>query len=70
MSVLACNRKGCNNIMCDRLSSEYGYLCYDCFHELVNLGVSANIELFMASKPVNIDASYAYYNEIFNKQGE
>lgn len=35
MGVLACNRKGCRNIMCDRYSSRYGYICNECFAELV-----------------------------------
>jgi len=34
MSVLECSRKGCNSIMCDRLSHTYGYLCAECFEEL------------------------------------
>lgn len=37
MSVLACNREGCNEIMCDRISHEFGYICNDCFEELVNI---------------------------------
>jgi hypothetical protein len=35
MSVLACDREGCENIMCDRLSDEYGYICYICYSELI-----------------------------------
>ena len=34
MSVLECERNGCENIMCDRLSHKYGYLCNECFIEL------------------------------------
>ena len=34
MGVLACNRRGCPNIMCDRYSHTYGYICSDCFIEL------------------------------------
>jgi hypothetical protein len=34
MSVLACDRAGCENIMCTRYSHEYGYICDDCFEEL------------------------------------
>lgn len=34
MSVMQCNRKGCNNILCDRYSKQYGYICSDCFLEL------------------------------------
>ena len=36
MGVLACDRSGCSNIMCDRLSGEFGYICNDCFDELVD----------------------------------
>lgn len=35
MSLLSCSRKGCKNILCDRLSSTYGYICDECFDELV-----------------------------------
>ena len=35
MGVLACDRKGCKNIMCDGYSCKYGYICYDCFSELL-----------------------------------
>ena len=34
MSVLACDRRGCTNIMCDRLSDNHGYICEECFAEL------------------------------------
>lgn len=34
MSVLLCNRRGCNNTY-DRVSSEHGYICDDCFDELI-----------------------------------
>lgn len=45
MGVMRCNRKGCDRIMCDRYSSEHGYICNDCFEEL---GMRAtNIYFFM-----------------------
>ena len=34
MGVMNCYRKGCDNIMCDRHSDEYGYICYECNKEL------------------------------------
>lgn len=34
MGVLACDRKGCENIMCDHFSFKYGYICNECFYEL------------------------------------
>lgn len=50
MSVLECSRRGCENIMCDRYSREYGYICYDCFRELVRVNPS-DIDAFMDTKP-------------------
>jgi len=50
MSVLACNRTGCKNVMCHLLSHTYGYICTECFDELVKLGPYANIDLFMATR--------------------
>lgn len=36
MSVLACNRRGCENIMCDRLILERTqYICDGCWAELL-----------------------------------
>ena len=37
MSVLACNRAGCENIMCEIYSPDFGYICRDCYGELVNI---------------------------------
>lgn len=33
MSVLDCNRKGCENIMCDYSISGIGYVCWECRRE-------------------------------------
>jgi len=49
MSVLQCNRKNCDNVMCERLSYEHGYICWECFDELVSKGPEANTEDFMNS---------------------
>lgn len=67
MSVLACNRKGCDNIMCDRLSLKHGYICNECFDELVALGVGTDIDGFMRSNKQidNSDADYVYFDTIF-----
>ena len=40
-----CDRRGCENIMCDRYSHHYGYICNECFEELNNSGI--DIETFM-----------------------
>ena len=49
MSVLACDRTNCDNVMCDRYSHKHGYLCNECFSELVDLGPSVCIATFMKS---------------------
>jgi len=48
MGVMECSRKGCENILCGMYSSEYGYICGECFEELVKLGPSSDIGAFMA----------------------
>ena len=71
MSVLSCARRGCNNIMCDRLSNEYGYICHECFNELVASGIATDIEVFMDSNKRhnrNAEAIYAYYAKVFKEQ--
>lgn len=35
MSVMECQRRGCGNILCDKYSYEYGYICNSCFEEFV-----------------------------------
>ena len=47
MSVLPCQRNGCNNIMCNRYSNTYGYICEECFEELITHG--RHIGDFMAT---------------------
>ncbi len=44
--------------MCDRLSHTYGYICDECFEELVSLGVEADIEEF-----INSPKSYTSLND-------
>ncbi len=48
MGVLACDRYGCENIMCDFYSHTYGYLCWECKNELENTPMT-NFESFMQS---------------------
>lgn len=48
MGVKNCNRTGCDSILCDRHSTEYGYICPECFNDLVNKGVESSISVFMA----------------------
>jgi len=35
MGIMKCNRLNCENIGCERYSSVYGYICEECFRELV-----------------------------------
>ena len=48
MGVLACDRNRCENIMCDYYSPIYGYICNECFEELME-GKERSIEAFMES---------------------
>jgi len=34
MGVMACSRAECENIMCDKYATEFGYICNDCLQEL------------------------------------
>lgn len=45
MGVKPCSRIGCLNIMCDRYSSNFGYICQECFEEGKNSNLT--IEEFM-----------------------
>lgn len=70
MSVLTCERRGCANVMCDLFSYEYGYICNECFRELVRSGVRTNIVEFMNTEPGSPppeeeDATLAYFSAIF-----
>ena len=67
MSVLQCNRKDCENIMCDRYSHEFGYICDECFQELLKIKPPGSLSVyeFMNSQKENpIDWS-EYYGRIF-----
>jgi len=73
MSVLPCNRSGCGGIMCDRYHYEYGYICDECFDELVNLGIQQEVADFMNSekdysRQQSTDVDYEHFNDIFTDQ--
>lgn len=53
--------------MCNRFSTRYGYICMDCFEELIRSGVKTDIEQFMRGevKVDNLEASEAYFDKIF-----
>ena len=47
--VMGCFRNGCEHILCSLYSREFGYICGECFEELVELGIEADIAVFMAT---------------------
>lgn len=49
MKMNKCNRGNCSHIMCDRYSIRYGYICSDCFSELIKSNLS--IRDFMETDP-------------------
>lgn len=68
MGVLACSNRWCENVMCDRYSEDYGYICDDCFDVLVQLGPTTSVHDFMNSQRKhvnNYEASLAYFDKIF-----
>ena len=72
MGVLACDRKGCDNVMCDYVSSEHGYICWECLSELKAKGM-CDIGVFMGSEKVekdNLDAWEAYVDQVFKDRSE
>jgi hypothetical protein len=69
MSVLACCRGDCDNIMCSRYSSEWGYLCDHCFAELVHKGSRTDLLEFMESHLDRApDVTYLDAYEKFDKE--
>jgi len=67
MDVMACFRAGCENVMCERYSSKFGYICSGCFDELLNLGAQADVTAFMESErdQDQEEADFAYFNALF-----
>lgn len=74
MSVLECNRRGCNNIMCDNISYKHGYLCYECKQELIDTNGSVSFYEFMNSEKgsdVQYNCEWEYQvNEEFRSRYE
>ena len=68
MGVLSCNREECTNIMCDRYSHVYGYICNECFEELIMSGVNTIIDDFMNTEKTtasNQDVAFTRFNAEF-----
>ncbi len=62
MGVMACDRKGCRNIMCNRLSDDYGYICDHCFRDLEEVNPES-IKMFMDG--VIVEKEPVNYGDIF-----
>lgn len=45
MGVKSCNRKNCENIMCDIYVPALGYICYDCQRDFIISMAEKNIYL-------------------------
>lgn len=72
MSVLACDREGCENIICDYYSHLYGYLCHRCLLQLIKSGTNTDIDRFMRTPPAtqpyaDVDAE-TYWKSIFRER--
>ena len=61
MGTMDCSRRGCENNLCDRYSPEYGYICNDCFKELLE-SVGTPIEKFMDTPKKDL-----HYGEVLKK---
>lgn len=75
MGVMACDRAGCDNVMCDHYSGTFGYICYNCKEELIDTRGSITIGEFMKSPKLEFkrDESYAwssYVERIFEDINE
>jgi hypothetical protein len=68
MSMLTCSRGDCTNIMCDRFNPELGYICDECFAELVASNTT-DVAAFMETNPATGRAHSVslreHYEEIF-----
>ena len=70
MGVLACSRKGCDNIMCDIYIPSVGYVCNECKNEFLDQCSGNEIEgrlaLFMEiDKGTTLNHSYRKKAEEF-----
>ncbi len=68
MGVMMCDREGCENVMCDRYSLNFGYICQECFDELVNSGIETRMAEFMRIPKDAAEGWNAYAQERFDKE--
>ena len=68
MGVLPCSRQSCENIMCDRYSPRHGYICNECFEELIDSGVYTNIAEFLDSTKKEKKLNIIMARELFDQE--
>ena len=70
MGVLACDRSGCETVMCDRYSPKFGYICSMCFQELCrsNLDIGVFMETEAGSWPQSKGRQEEYREEFQIRQ--
>lgn len=67
MGVVACSRVGCDNIMCDFVSHEHGYLCYWCRKELIERG-PCDIQDFLGAPNPSYENIKLYWESIVKRE--
>jgi len=72
MGVMECNRRKCDNIMCDEYLEEEGYICYECLTELRETNPQSKedvTEFMMSVKGRNyyVDGEFSL-DEMLNKR--
>lgn len=65
MGVMECDRRDCENIMCNLYSSEFGYICYECFEELKKSNL--DIATFMSKSKSELKGKRYDYDDVFEK---
>lgn len=66
MSVNKCDRKGCNNINCDRYSDTYNwYICNNCFEEMISRKIPETLFMGVPKSYKMYNFSESYYKDIF-----
>ncbi len=63
MGVMKCDRRHCENIICDRYSPVYGYICSECYEEMVQGRL--DIDTFMATSKDKIGEREHNYDSAF-----
>jgi len=70
MGVMECNRKDCNNIMCDNHSKITGYICNECKQELEESYPACieDVKMFMESSKNNRNSKEFSLDALFENK--